>query len=296
MLRVVSFARGNAPPSKIPVHRRSHVPQRNTSTEIANILSIPPVFVPTYDRVVPHLRPRGIPVRVFDFLNIPQRRLEAQSTPTMDLDSDVFAAPIRGDIIQRVSRWQLAKRRQGSACAKTKAEVRGGGAKPWSQKGQGRARAGSIRAPQFRGGGVVFPPKPRDWSYGLPKQVRAMGLRSVLSAKLAQGKLFIVNDVALPTRKTSQLQDVLDKHGWKSALIIDTEISENLRLAASNIYKLDVIAERGTNVYSILRSDTLVLTKDAVKALTARLKPAKIETFAERHARLEAQSQLVNVD
>ncbi len=199
--------------------------------------------------------------------------LGAKAAGDVDLDEAVFGLPVRKDILHRVVRWQLAKRRAGTHNTKTIAYVQGTGKKPFKQKGTGRARQGSLRSPQFRGGAVIFGPHPRDHGYALPKKVRRLGLKTALSAKQAEGKLIVLKDAKLGDAKTGSLAKQLDKLGWKSVLIIDgPEVDENFALASANLQNVDVLPQQGANVYDILRRETLVLTTSAVEALEARLK------------------------
>lgn len=198
--------------------------------------------------------------------------LDSESAGTMELDDAVFGAPVRADILNRVVKWQLAKRRAGTHKTRGVGEISGTTAKPWRQKGTGRARHGSRRSPQFRGGAVTFGPVVRDHAFGLPKKVRRLGLRTALSAKAADGKLVVIDQAKLDAPKTRSLVAKLAKLGWGSALVIDgPEIDVNFRRAASNIPQFDVLPQQGANVYDILRRDTLVLTKAAVEHLEARL-------------------------
>ena len=199
--------------------------------------------------------------------------LANKKTGTIDLDESVFGVDVRGDILARAVNWQLAKRRSGNHKVKTRSEVRGTTAKPFPQKGGGRARQGSVRAPQLRGGGQVFGPKVRDHAHGLPKKVRKLALKTALSAKQAEGKLVVVDEATIKDGKTRALVKQLDKLAWGNALVIDgAEVNENFARAASNIIGIDVIPSVGANVYDIMRRDTLVLTKDAVEKLVERLK------------------------
>eukprot|EP01112_Ceratiomyxa_fruticulosa_P014767 TRINITY_DN4265_c0_g2_i1.p1 TRINITY_DN4265_c0_g2~~TRINITY_DN4265_c0_g2_i1.p1 ORF type:complete len:423 (-),score=96.97 TRINITY_DN4265_c0_g2_i1:23-1162(-) len=196
--------------------------------------------------------------------------ISKEQTGNISVSKYIFNAPIRVDILHKVVRWQLAKRRQGTHKAKTKSEVSGTNRKPWRQKGTGRARAGSRRAPQFKGGAAIFPPTPRSHAFDLPKKVRAFGLRVALSTKLQQGRLHIVENTNLPEHKTKQLVQSLPKQ-WGSVLIITGEtVNENLKKASRNLYRVDVIKRAGINVYDILSRDTLVLDMSALDFIEAR--------------------------
>ena len=199
--------------------------------------------------------------------------LDNKAAGDIDLDDAVFGAEVRKDILARMVNYQLAKRRAGTHKAKTRSDVSGTTRKPFRQKGTGRARQGSIRAAQFRGGGVVFGPVVRDHGHSLPKKVRKLALKSALSAKQADGKLMILDEVKLADGKTKGLVEKLGKLGLSNALIVGgKEIEPNFARAARNIVAIDVLPTQGANVYDILRRDTLVLTREAVETLEARLK------------------------
>ncbi len=199
--------------------------------------------------------------------------LDNKTVGSIDLDEAVFGVPVRADILGRMVNWQLARRRAGTHKVKTMAEVRGTTAKPFKQKGTGRARQGSVRAPQMRGGGVSFGPVVRSHAHKLQKKVRKLALRTALSAKQSEGKLIVLDSAKAKNAKTKELTNSLAKLGWVSTLVIDgAEVDMNFALASRNIIGLDVLPSQGANVHDILRRDTLVLTKDAVAILVERLK------------------------
>jgi len=199
--------------------------------------------------------------------------LDNQNVGSMDLADSVFGAEVREDILSRVVNWQLANRRAGTHKTKTIAEVSGTTKKPYKQKGTGNARQGSLRATQFRGGGISFGPVVRSHAQDLPKKIRRLGMRCALSAKAKEGKLVVVDALKLPEVKTKDLLSKMDKMGLTSALFIGgTELDNNFSLSARNIVGIDVLPAQGANVYDILRRDTLVLTKEAAENLEARLK------------------------
>ena len=201
------------------------------------------------------------------------RNLDNKQVGSVDLKKEIFAFTPRQDIILRVINWQLAGRRSGNHKTKRISEIRGTTAKPWKQKGTGRARAGSLRSPQFRGGAVTFGPLVRDHAKKLPKKVRKLALRSALSAKQEEGKILILDSTTLEKPKTSDLQKKIKQLGIKSALVVDSpKVNENFVLASSNIPQIDILPVRGLNVYDILRRDTLVLTKKTIEDLEKRLK------------------------
>jgi len=187
-----------------------------------------------------------------------------------ELPEDIFGIAPRNDITARVVHWQLAKRRSGNHKTKGMGEVRGTTKKPFKQKGTGNARQGSLRAPQFRTGGVVHGPVVRDHGYDLPKKVRRLGLLSALSQKQADGKL-VVLDAANGATKTRELVAKLKVLGWKSALIVDHEIDGGFLLASRNIIGLDILPTVGANVYDILNHDVLAITTAGLAGLKERL-------------------------
>jgi large subunit ribosomal protein L4 len=200
------------------------------------------------------------------------KTLDAQDKGEIELDDSIFGIEPRRDILARVVNWQLAKRRAGTHKVKLIGDIRGTTARPYRQKGTGRARQGSVRSAQFRGGATVHGPVVRSHAHKLTKQVRRLGLKCALSAKQAEGKL-IVLDSAEGSGKTKDLVKQLDTLGWTSVLLIDgPEANASFMRASHNIPKIDVLPTQGANVYDILRRDILVLTRDAVEHLEARLK------------------------
>jgi large subunit ribosomal protein L4 len=198
--------------------------------------------------------------------------IENKKAGSIELADGVFGVPVRRDILARMVNWQRAKKRGGNHMTKVVSEIRGTTAKPYRQKGTGRARQGSLRSPQFRGGAVIFGPRVRDHAHDLPKKVRRMALRCALSSKQADGKLIVLDDAKVDEPRTGALASRLDKLGWSSVLIITgAEVDANFARAAANLPRVDVLPQQGANVYDILRRDTLVLTKEAVKHLEERL-------------------------
>ncbi|GAB4851431.1 hypothetical protein Ancab_030833 [Ancistrocladus abbreviatus] len=189
------------------------------------------------------------------------------------LAGDVFDLPIRKDIVHRVVRWQLAKRQQGTHSTKTISEVSGTGRKPYPQKGTGRARHGTLRGPQFRGGATMHGPKPRSHAIKLNKKVRRLGLKIALSARAAEGKLLVFDDLEVPTHKTKNLVHWVDQmEGSKKLLLVDGgPINDKLKLATQNLHYVNVLPSIGLNVYSILLHDTLVMSRNAVERIVERM-------------------------
>ena len=200
------------------------------------------------------------------------RNLDNQEVGDIELSEAVFGLPVRRDILARVVNWQLSKRRAGTHKTKGVSDISGTTKKPYRQKGTGRARQGSLRSPQFRGGAVIFGPVVRGHEFGLQKKVRRLGLKTALSAKQAEGKLVVVDEARLDEAKTKALRSRFEALGWGSVLIIDGAVNESFARAARNLPKVDVLPEQGANVYDILRRDTLVLTRAAVQQLEARLR------------------------
>lgn len=200
--------------------------------------------------------------------------LEGKKVGDAELNDGIFGlAEIRADLLDRAVQWQLAKRRSGNHATKTISGVSGTTKKPYAQKGTGNARQGSLRSPQFRGGGIIFGPVVRSHAYDLPKKVRQLALKNALSAKAKEGKLIVLDVAKSDTHKTKDMVSKLKKLGLSSALIIDgANLDLNFCRAVANIPMIDVLPEQGANVYDILRRDTLVLTKNAVEQLEARLK------------------------
>jgi large subunit ribosomal protein L4 len=201
------------------------------------------------------------------------KTLDNKDAGSIDVSDDVFGQPSRPDILARMVRWQLAKRRAGTHDTKEIGEISGGGKKPRPQKGSGRSRQGSTRSPQWRGGAVIFGPTPRSHAHDLPKKVRKLALKTALSTKQAEGKLIVIDGTKLDKPKTADLAKRFATLGLSSVLIIDgAAVDINFARAARNLPGVDVLPQQGANVYDILRRDILVLTKDAVQHLEARLK------------------------
>ena len=202
-------------------------------------------------------------------------KLDGGKGGSIELADEIFGIEeIRGDILQRVVTWQLAKRRSGNHKVQVRNEVSRTSKKMYKQKGTGGARHGSRRAAQFVGGARAHGPVVRSHAFDLPKKVRALALRHALSSKAKDGSLVIVDNVSLKDPKTAALRDQLGKIGITHALVIaGTEVDKNFGLAARNIPNVDVLPNAGLNVYDVLRRRTLVLTKDAVAAINARFQP-----------------------
>ncbi|MGR3723137.1 50S ribosomal protein L4 [Abyssibius alkaniclasticus] len=200
-------------------------------------------------------------------------KLDAKKTGSIDLSDDIFALEPRADILHRVVRYQLAKRQAGTHSVLGRSEVSYSTKKIYRQKGTGGARHGSRKAPIFRKGGVYKGPTPRSHAIDLPKKIRAMGLKHALSAKAGAGELVVLDAATLASGKTKDLATIIKSMGWSKVLFIDgADLDQGFVQAARNIDGVNVLPSMGANVYDILKSNTLVLTKAGVEALEARLK------------------------
>lgn len=193
--------------------------------------------------------------------------LDKNKVGSVVIDPDIFESPVKEHLLHTVVRWQLANRRSGTASTKTRGEVRGGGRKPWKQKHLGRARQGSIRSPQWRKGAVVFGPRPRDWSYDIPKKVRRQALKGALSIKHSDGKLFIIREFNLPEISTKSVVEFIKRFELDKTLVLINDKNENLRRSARNLKNLKILNIDGLNVYDLLRFDFLVITEDSLLRL-----------------------------
>ena len=200
------------------------------------------------------------------------RNLDNEDVGEIELADEVFGVPIRRDILARVVNWQLAERRAGTHKTKGISEIQGTMKKPYRQKGTGRARQGSLRSPQFRGGARIFGPVVRSHAFSLQKKVRKLGLKTALSAKQGEGKLVVIDAARVSEPKTKALRTRFEALGWASVLIIDGPVVDAaVARAARNLPQVSVLPQQGANVYDILHRDLLVLTRDAVQHLEARL-------------------------
>lgn len=199
--------------------------------------------------------------------------LAGKEAGKVKLSEEIFGLDPREDILQRVVRWQLAKKQQGTHQTKGRSDISRTGAKMYKQKGTGRARHSSARAPQFRGGGKAHGPVTRSHEHDLPKKVRALGLKHALSAKAKSSSIIVVDDLKLEEAKTKAVAARLAALGLTNALIVGgAEVDQGFRKAAANIPNIDVLPVQGINVYDILRRGTLVLSKAAIEALEERFK------------------------
>ena len=199
--------------------------------------------------------------------NVTVYNMEGNEVGTMELNDAVFGAPINEHLLHLAVVRQLANKRQGTQKAKTRSEVSGGGRKPWRQKGTGHARQGSIRAPQWTGGGIVFAPVPRDYSVKMNKKERRAALRSALTSKVQDIKLVVVDSLALSEIKTKEMQRVLNNLKADKALVITASDDQNVILSARNIADVQTATVNTMNVYDVMKHNTVVVTKDAVASI-----------------------------
>lgn len=196
--------------------------------------------------------------------NVAVYNMEGKEVGKMDLNDAVFGVEINEHLVHMAVVQNLANKRQGTQKAKTRSEVRGGGRKPWRQKGTGHARQGSTRAPQWKGGGVVFAPVPRDYSFKLNKKEKRAALKSVLTSRVQDNKLIVLDELKFDEIKTKEFKKVMDNLNVGKAMVVIGGQDENVILSARNLPTVNTAVAENINVYDILKGDTLVLTKDAV--------------------------------
>ncbi|MBZ9689474.1 50S ribosomal protein L4 [Clostridium estertheticum] len=192
---------------------------------------------------------------------------KAEKVGDIQLNENIFGVEINTNAMHQVVVAQLANKRQGTQSAKTRAEVRGGGIKPWRQKGTGRARQGSIRAPQWIHGGIVFAPKPRDYRVSVPKSMRRVAFKSALSAKVAENEMIVIDSLDFDSPKTKAMLEILSAFGAKKTLIVVEKSNENIYKSARNIPGVQVSPVNNLNVYDILKYEKFIVTKDAVSKI-----------------------------
>jgi len=193
--------------------------------------------------------------------------MQGVQTGTIELNDEIFAAPINAHLIKMAVTAHLAAKRQGTQKAKTRSEVSGGGIKPWRQKGTGHARQGSIRAPQWTHGGVVFAPVPRDYTFKLNKKEKKVALKSALSSRLAEEKLYVLDELTLDEVKTKKFVEVLKNLNVNKAYVVLDTDDKNVILSARNVENVKTVNANAINVYDILKYDSLVATRKAVEAI-----------------------------
>ena len=199
--------------------------------------------------------------------NVAVLNMTGAQVGTIELNDAIFGIEANEHVMHLAVVNYLANQRQGTQSTKTRAEVRGGGRKPYRQKGTGRARQGSIRSPQWVGGGVVFAPKPRDYSFKLNKKVKRLALQSALSTKVAEGKIIVLDELTLTEVKTKEMVKVLENIKCDNALIVMDGVNKNVILSARNIPEVKTASVNTINVYDLLKYNTLVVTKEAVEKI-----------------------------
>lgn len=193
--------------------------------------------------------------------------IEGKEVDKLELNDSVFGVEINEHLVHMAVVGQLANKRQGTQSAKTRSEVSGGGKKPWRQKGTGHARQGSTRSPQWTGGGVVFAPKPRDYSVKMNKKEKQLAMKSVLTSKVQEEKLVVVDELKMDEIKTKKFAEIMNNLKAAKALVVTKDVEENVVCSANNLPDVKTATTNEINVYDILKYDTLVLTKDAVAAI-----------------------------
>ena len=193
--------------------------------------------------------------------------IEGKEVDSIELKDSIFGVEINEHLVHLAVLQQLANKRQGTQKAKTRSEVSGGGRKPWRQKGTGHARQGSTRAPQWKGGGVVFAPTPRDYSFKINKKEKALAIKSALTSRVEANKLIVLDELNFGEIKTKNMVNVLNNLKVNKALVVTGEKNENVVLSARNIEGVRTTVSNSISVYDILKYDTLVLTKDAVQKI-----------------------------
>ena len=197
--------------------------------------------------------------------------IDKNKVSEVELSDSVFAAEVNEAAIYEVVRMHMACSRQGTANTKERSDVSGGGKKPWRQKGTGRARSGSTRSPIWRGGGIVFGPHPRDYSFSIPRKVRKAALKSALSLKCRDQKILILNDFPMEEIKTKKFKEVLDRFGVKSVLFVLDGANEKLEKSSQNLQGVKMMRSEGINVYDLIRYDHLILMEPSVKNIEGAL-------------------------
>ena len=199
--------------------------------------------------------------------NVSVYNMEGNVVGTMELNDAVFGVEVKGNLVHQAVVQQLANNRQGTQKAKTRSEVSGGGRKPWRQKGTGHARQGSTRAPQWTGGGVVFAPVPREYSFKMNKKEKRAALKSVLTSKVQEEKLIVLDELKFDAIKTKDMKKVLDNLNVERALVVIDGNDKNVVMSAKNIKGVDTASTSTINVYDVLKYTTLILTKEAVATI-----------------------------
>jgi large subunit ribosomal protein L4 len=197
--------------------------------------------------------------------------IENNKVSEIELSEAVFGAPVNESAIYEVVRMQMASRRRGTASTKGRSDIRGGGKKPWRQKGTGRARAGHSRSPLWRGGGTVFGPQPRSYAFKVPKKVRRLALISALSMKFKEERMIVLSDFPMDEIRTKRFQEVIDRFGFKKVLFVIDGAQPTLEKSSRNIPEVKMVRSEGINVYDLLKYDHVVLLEPSVKKIEGAL-------------------------
>ena len=199
--------------------------------------------------------------------NVAVFNMEGKEVGTLDLSDAVFGVEVNEHLVHMAVVWQLANKRQGTQKAKTRSEVSGGGRKPWRQKGTGHARQGSTRSPQWTGGGVVFAPVPRDYSFKLNKKEKRAALKSALTSRVQENMLIVLDELKFDEIKTKNFKQVMDNLKVSKGLVVINENDKNVVMSAKNMPTVNTTLTSTLNVYDVMKAGTVVLTKDAVKTI-----------------------------
>lgn len=193
--------------------------------------------------------------------------MEGKEVDTIDLNDEIFGVEVNEHLVHKAVVWQLANKRQGTQKAKTRSEVSGGGRKPWRQKGTGHARQGSTRAPQWTGGGVVFAPVPRDYSFKMNKKEKRAALKSALTSRVQENKLIVIDELKFDEIKTKNFKAVMDNLNVAKAYVVLNDNDEKVVMSARNLPNVQTALTNTINVYDVMKGGTVILTKDAVKTI-----------------------------
>lgn len=205
--------------------------------------------------------------RIIQMAKVSVYNMEGKEVDTIDLSDEIFGVEVNEHLVHKAVVWQLANKRQGTQKAKTRSEVSGGGRKPWRQKGTGHARQGSTRAPQWTGGGVVFAPVPRDYSFKMNKKEKRAALKSALTSRVQENKLIVIDELRFDEIKTKNFKAVMDNLNVAKAYVVLNDNDEKVVMSARNLPNVQTALTNTINVYDVMKGGTVILTKDAVKTI-----------------------------
>lgn len=223
-------------------------------------------------RILPHggkevVRGMDNERRIIQMAKVSVYNMEGKEVDTIDLSDEIFGVEVNEHLVHKAVVWQLANKRQGTQKAKTRSEVSGGGRKPWRQKGTGHARQGSTRAPQWTGGGVVFAPVPRDYSFKMNKKEKRAALKSALTSRVQENKLIVIDELRFDEIKTKNFKAVMDNLNVAKAYVVLNDNDEKVVMSARNLPNVQTALTNTINVYDVMKGGTVILTKDAVKTI-----------------------------